>query len=168
MSPCFKGFVFFILVLWSAAAFAQTSPTKTQKLQAVADDLEDKGTQAIDDGNMSQGLDFMVQAIKLDPSPQRFMNYGTILFGNGTAVFKDSDKETGKEILQQAEKQLRQAIKGFSPSKDQVYLSQCYFLLGEIYNNAYADKVKAKEYYTKAVELSDYTGARDALNKLSS
>ncbi len=163
-----KGLVFFVLVFWPAVLFAQKTPSQTQKLQSQADDLEDKGAQAIDDGDMNKGLDFMVQAIRLDPTPARHMNYGSILFGNGTAVFKDSDQEKGKEILRLAEIQLHKAIEEFNPNKDQVYLSQCYFLLGEMYSNAFEDKAKAKEYYKKAADLSDYTGAKDALSKLSS
>ncbi len=170
--------IFFILVFCGGVAFAQTnelkspqtpdtSPTEVQKIRSQADGLEDKGVDAIDNGNMSQGLNFMVRAIRLDPSPMRYMNYGSILFGNGVALFKDSDQEKGKEILRQAEKQLRKAIETFNPNKDQVYLSQCYFLLGEMYRNAFADKVKAKEYYRKAVDLNDYIGAKDALSQLS-
>jgi len=96
------------------------------------------------------------------------MNYGSILFGNGVSVFKDSDQEKGRAILRQAEEQLRKAIAGLNPNKDQVYLGQCYFLLGEMYLNAFGDKVRAKEYYKKAADLNDYTGAKDALSKLSS
>jgi TPR repeat protein len=167
MIPLGKGLVLFMLVFGPVIAFAQTSsPTEAQKLRSQADGLEDKSAQAIDDGNMDQGLNFMVRAVALDPSPMRHMNYGSILFGNGVSVFKDSDQEKGKEILRQAEAQLREAIDGFNPNKDQVYLSQCYFLLGEMYRNAFGDKVKAKEYYTKAADLNDYTGAKDALNKL--
>ena len=70
-------------------------------------------------------------------------------------------------MLRQAEVQLLKAIEGFNPNKDQVYLSQCYFLLGEMYLNAFGDKVKAKAYYQKAADLNDYPGARNALNKLS-
>ena len=101
----------------------------------------------------------MVQAIALDPTPLRHMNYGSILFGNGVAVFKDSDPVKGKEILRQAEAQLLKAITGFNPNRDQAYLSQCYFLLGEMYVNAFGDKFKAIEYYKKAVDLNDYPGA---------
>jgi len=163
-----KYLIFFILLFGSAIAFAQTSPTEAQKLKSQADDLEDKGAQAIDDGDMNQALDFMVRAIELDPTPLRHMNYGSMLFGNGVSVFKDTDQAKGIEILRQAEAQLRQAIEGFNPNKDQVYLSQCYFLLGEMYLNAFGNKVKAIEYYQKSADLSDYSGAKDALNKLSS
>lgn len=144
------------------------NPTETQKLKSQADDLEDKSAQAIDDGDMGKGLDLMLQAIGLDPSAMRYMNYGSMLFGNGVEVFKDSDPPKGQAILRQAEAQLLQAVKMFNPNKDQVYLSQCYFLLGEMYNNAFADKVKAKEYYQKSADLNDYSGAKDALSKLSS
>jgi TPR repeat protein len=163
-----KCLAFFILVLWSGIAFTQSIPTDAQKIKSQADDLEDKSAQAIDEGNMDQGMDFMVRAIHLDPSPMRYMIYGSILFGNGVAVFKDSDQLKGQVILRQAEVQLLKAIEAFNPNTDQVYLSQCYFLLGEMYSNAFGDKLKAREYYKKAVDLNDYTGARDALNKLSS
>jgi tetratricopeptide (TPR) repeat protein len=165
---CSKCLVLSMLVFWSGLAFAQNTPAEAQKLKAQADDLQDKGAQAIDDGNMDQGLDFMVQAIHMDPSPMRHMLYGSILFGNGVAEFKDSDQKKGTAILRQAEGQLLKAIAGFNPNKDQVYLGQCYFLLGEMYSNAFGDKNKAIGYYRQSVELNDYPGARDALNKLSS
>jgi tetratricopeptide (TPR) repeat protein len=156
-----------MLVFFSGLACVQSMPPDAQKLKVQADDLEDKGAQAIDDGNMDQGLDFMARAIRLDPSPMRHMLYGSILFGNGVAVFKDSDQNKGITILRQAEGQLLKAIAGFNPNKDQVYLGQCYFLLGEMYSNAFGDKDKARGYYKRSVELNDYPGARDALNKLS-
>ena len=175
-----RGLVFFLLVFCLVflfdqiyqPVFAQMDQSglkdinEAQNRRSQADQLEDKGAQAIDDGDMARGLDFMVQAIALDPTPERHMNYGSILFGNGVSVYKDSDQEKGKEILRQAQAQLQKAIEAFNSNKDQVYLSQCYFLLGEMYNNAFGDKLKAKEYYTKAASLNDYMGARDALNKL--
>ena len=162
-----KFFAFLFLMFWQGFSFAQSSPVDPQKIHSEADNLEDKGAQAIDDGDMSQGLNFMVQAITLDPTPLRYMNYGSILYGNGVAVFKDGDQGKGKEILRQAEVQFFKAIVGFNPNRDQVYLGQCYFILGEMYLNAFGDKVQAKKYYQKAVGLNDYPGARDAVNKLS-
>jgi tetratricopeptide (TPR) repeat protein len=155
-------------VCWSGLTFAQNLPSDAQKIKAQADDLQDKGAQAIDDGNVDQGLDFMVRAIHLDPSPMRHLLYGSILFGNGVAAFKDSGHDKGIVILRQAEGQLLKAIAGFNPNKDQVYLGQCYFLLGEMYSYAFGDKNKAIGYYKRSVELNDYPGARDALSKLSS
>jgi len=157
-----------MLAFGAGAVFAQAVPGGSQKLKAQADDLEDKSAQAIDDGNMDQGLDDMLGAIRLDPSPLRRMLYGSILYGNGTAVFKDGDQIKGTAILRQAEGQLLKAIDGFNPGKDQVYLGQCYFLLGEMYRNAFGNKDKAREYYRQSVLLNDYPGARDALNRISS
>jgi tetratricopeptide (TPR) repeat protein len=163
-----KSLVLLMLVFWSGIACAQSVPAEAQKIKAQADDLEDKSAQAIDDGNMDQGLDLMVRAIHLDPSPARYMIYGSILFTNGMAALKGSDQNKGIEILRQAEGQLHNAIAGFNPIKDQVYLGQCYFLLGEMYRNAFGDKNKARGYYRQSVELNDYPGARDALNRISS
>ncbi len=81
---------------------------------------------------------------------------------------KTATRIKGSAILRQAEEQLHKAIDGFNPGKDQVYLSQCYFLLGEMYLNAFGDKNKAREYYRRSVESNDNPGARDALNRLSS
>ena len=159
-----KGLVVLVLVFWTSGLFAQSKDL--QKLQAEADNLQDKAAQAMDDGNIDQALGFMIQAIALDPSPQRRMNYGSILFGNGVAVFKDSDQTKGKEILHLAEIQLNKAIDSFNPNTDQVNLAQCYFLLGEMYKNAFGDKEKAIGYYKKASSLSEFTGAKDALGKL--
>jgi len=126
---------------------------QAQKLKSQADDLEDKSAQAIDDGDVDQGLDYMVRAIELDPTPMRYMMYGSILSGNGTSTFKDSDPKKGLQILRLAETQLFKAIKTFNPRKDQIYLSQCYSLLGDMYLNAFGDKTKAQEYYKRAAEF---------------
>jgi TPR repeat protein len=161
-----QAFAVMVLLLWPAFSYAETS-TDAQKRISQADALEDKGAQAIDDGDIDHGLDFMVRAIAMDPTPLRRMNYGSILFGNGVEAFKDSDQNKGKEILRHAETELLKAIAGFDPNRDQVYLSQCYFLLGEMYLNAFGDKIKARTYYKRSADLNDYSGARDALNKLS-
>jgi len=175
--PFLKGTSLLILLLCPVGLWAQSSdlkttqdlsPTEIQKLKTQADALEDQSAQAIDDGDMDKGVGLMQRSIDLDPSPMRHMIYGSILFGNGVSVFKNTDQEKGKDILHQAESQLLAAIAGFNPNRDQDYLSQCYFLLGEMYRNAFGDTAKAREYYEKAVNLNDYTGAKDALNKMSS
>jgi len=167
MLPLSRGLIFLVLLLGAGTSFAQTL-SEAQKIKSQADAFEDKSAQAIDDGNLDQASDLMFQAVQLDPTPLRYMNYGSILFGNGVSTFKEDDQVKGIAILKQAEVQLQKAIEGFNTSKDQTYLSQCYFLLGEMYLNAFNDKVKAKEYYTKSAELSDYSGAKEALSKLSS
>jgi len=153
--------LFIILMFWSGLAFCQTgemktgqnlprSPSEIQQLKSQADDLEDKSAQAIDEGNMGRGLEFMARAVALDPSAMRHMTYGNMLFGDGVAVFKGSDRPRGQEILRQAAAQLHKALNGFDAHNDQFYISRCYYLLGEIYLNAFGDKVKAREYYRKS------------------
>lgn len=145
---------------------AQSSQADVQNLKIQADEFEDKSSQAIDDGNIAQGLIYMARAIALDPTPMRYMLYGSILYGNGMSVLQDGDQEKGKAILEQAQAQLLKAVQGFDPATDQEYLGQCYFHLAEIYLKAFGDKVKAKEYYEKADDLNDYPGAKQALEKL--
>lgn len=116
---------------------------------------------------MEQGLNTIRQAIAVDPSPLRYMNYGSILFGNGVALFKKGQTDEAKKILTDCEAQLQKAISGFNKEKDVAFLAQSYFLLGEMYNNAFADSVKAKEYYESAVKVYDHEGAKTALARLS-
>ena len=59
--------VLFLYIAVLVESIFRAMSQEVQKLKSQADDLEDKGAQAIDDGNMDQGLDFMVQAIALDP-----------------------------------------------------------------------------------------------------
>ncbi len=161
-----KGLVFLMVAAGPLIAFAQplSSPDEERRFQA--DQFEAKVAQAIDENNISQGLDLMSKAVSLDPSGMRHMTYGSLLFGNGVSVFKEGDKAQGQRILRQAEAQLHKAIQLFDVNKDQAYLSQCYFLLGEMHLNAFGDKIKAKQYYQKAVNLSDYTGAKESLKYL--
>ena len=163
-----KCLVILILFFWSGAAFAQVISPAVQKLKSQADDLEDKSAQAMDDGDTEKGLGLMLQAVQLDPAPMRHMIYGSMLYGDGVSVFKVSDQIKGIAILHQAESELIQAIEGFNPNTDQSNLSQCYFLLGEMYRNAFDDKPRARGYYEQAVQLNDYPGAQDALNQMSS
>lgn len=131
-----------------------------------ADELEAKAVELIDANQMSQGLDLMRQALILGPTAQRHMNYGSILFGNGVLLFKEDKKEQGRNALRQAEEELNKAIGGFDKDKDAFFMAQCFYLLGEMYANAFEDKVKAKDYYQEAVDLAAHSGAQKALTKL--
>ena len=170
LPPVLRGLAFFVILLVSSIAQGQSiNPSvDQQKTKEQADALEDKSAQTIDDGNMSQGLGLMAQAVKLDPSPLRHMIYGSMLYGDGVEVFKNTDQIRGTEILHQSESELIKAIQGFSPNTDQSYLSQCYFLLGEMYRNAFSDKPRARGYYEQAIQLNDYPGAKEALGQISS
>jgi tetratricopeptide (TPR) repeat protein len=130
-----------------------------------ADALESQAVELIDAEKMDEGMDLLRQAVTLDPLPGRHMNYGSILFGNGVALFKKDQQEEGLKILRQAEQELNKAITGFDKQKDAAFLSQAYFLLGEMYSNAFADKPQAKTYYTQALTFFDHDGAKSALAK---
>ncbi len=132
-----------------------------------ADALEARAVELIDEGKMDQGLDLINQAIALDPSAQRHMNYGSILFGNGVADFKGGRQDEGKAVLQKAEDELKKAIASFGTKTDPLFPAQCYFLLGEMFKNAFADESQAREFYQKAVDLAGHDGAKAALAKLS-
>lgn len=131
-----------------------------------ADQLEARAVELIDTDQMNQGLDLMRQALILAPNAQRHMNYGSILFGNGVKFFKEDKKEQGRNILHQAEEELNKAAVAFNRDKDPFFVAQCFYLLGEMYANAFDDKVKARDYYQEAVELSNHPGAKKALEKL--
>ncbi len=131
-----------------------------------ADALEAKGLEFIDADKMDQGLNMIKQAIELDPTPIRYMNYGSILFGNGVELFKKGQIDDAKKTLKACEEQLQKAIAGFDKTKDNAFLAQSYFLLGEMHNNAFADPLKAKTYYERALSYFDHDGAKAALAKL--
>lgn len=130
------------------------------------DKLENQAVIAIDNGDVDKGLALMAQVIQMDPTPSRHMNYASILFGNGVAAFKNGQGEQSFAILHQSEAELNKAIKDFDKDRDAINLSQCYFLLGEMYLNAFNDTIKAKEFYTKSVSFYDHPVARAALAKL--
>lgn len=131
-----------------------------------ADQLENQAVELIDNDQMTGGLKLMKKAIDIDPTPMRHMNYGSILFGNGVADYKDGHQQQALITLKQAEDELNQAIKGFDPKQEGVFLAQAYFLLGEISLNAFSDKTQAKTFYRKALSYYDNEGAKAALVKL--
>ncbi len=130
-----------------------------------ADQWENQAVGLIDEDKMQEGLRLMKKAVALDPTPMRHMNYGSILFGNGVADFKDGRQSQAMDTLHQAEDELDQAIAGFDPQKDNVFLAQAYFLLGEMYLNAFTNQDKAKTFYQKALTYYDHAGAKAALAK---
>jgi tetratricopeptide (TPR) repeat protein len=145
---------------------AETNEVSDPEARRQGDELESKALELIDGDKMEQGLELIRKAIEVDPTPQRRMNYGSILFGNGVATFKLGDKEEGKKILHQSEEQLTKALEGFDKSKDADFMSQINFLLGEMNNNAFEDPAKARAYYTQALSFSEHQGAKAALAKL--
>lgn len=156
-----------------AAEKTAASDQATQaQVSSQADGLEARAVGLIDEGKMDQGVELLRQALALDPNPQRHMNYGSILFGNGVEAFKQGKADEGKKILQESEAQLKKAIEGFTKSSgdpsNEFAAAQAYFLLGEMHANAFADPAQAKTYYEKAVALAAHDGAKAALAKPAS
>jgi tetratricopeptide (TPR) repeat protein len=147
---------------FSSLAFSSHSTPESRQ----ANRLETKAVELIDNDQMAQGMDLMKQAVAINPTPMRHMNYGSILFGNGVADFKAGHKPEALEILYQAQDQLAQAIVGFNPRKEAVFIAQAYFLLGEINLNALSNPEKAKMYYHKSLSFYPNLGAKAALEKL--
>jgi tetratricopeptide (TPR) repeat protein len=131
-----------------------------------ADRLEAQAVDLIDNNRMEEGMVLMKQAMQIDPTPMRHMNYGSILFGNGAAEFESGNKAKAQETLYEAQDQLAQAIAGFNPKKEAVFIAQAYFLLGEMYLNAFSNEAKARMFYYKALSYYDNPGARAAVEKL--
>jgi tetratricopeptide (TPR) repeat protein len=131
-----------------------------------ADELEDKAVDLIDHDRTEEGMALMKRAVEIDPTAMRHMNYASILFGSGAVEFKDGDKAHGTELLFQSQEHLGKAIAGFDYRKDAVFLSQAYFLLGEIYWNAFSNQEMAKTSYQKALTYHENQGAKNALAKL--
>lgn len=134
---------------------------------AQADQLETQAVDLIDNDQMTEGMALMKQAVDIDPTPMRHMNYGSILFGNGVVDYKNGNKEQGLHTLYEAQDELAQAISGFNPRKEGVFIAQAYFLLGEMYLNAFDNPTKAKIFYRKALLYYPNQGARSALQKLN-
>lgn len=132
-----------------------------------ADELEARAVELIDAGELSQGMDMMRQALILAPTAQRHMNYGSVLFGNGVKLFKDDKKEQGRQTLRLAEDELNKAAASFDKGKDAFFIAQCFYLLGEMYANAFDDKARARDYYQEALDLADHPGAKKALSTLT-
>ena len=131
-----------------------------------ANQLESQAIECIDHNQMEEGLALMKQATELDPSPIRSINYGSILFGNGVVDFKNGQQQEALQVLREAEDQLSQAIAGFDPQKNAAFVAQAYFLLGEIYLNAYANPDLAHAFYYKSLEYFDNSNARTAIEEL--
>ena len=135
--------------------------------QKKSDELENQGLQLISDGKMEEGLSLMRQAIETDPQASRYLNYASILSGNGVQAFKSGDKDKARIIFTEVEQKLLKSIELFNP-QEATFISQAWYLLGEIYFNAYNDPQKAKEFYDKAISYYEHPGALKALEGYAS
>ena len=141
----------------------ETSTSDGDQQHRQASHLEQEAIELISKDRMDEGLSKMRAALALEPTGSRHLNYGSILFGNGTAIFKSGDLKQGKAVLKEAEGELRSAIDLFDPSQNATQISQCYFLLGEIYAHALKDSVRAKEFYEQSLSYYDNGQSKEAL-----
>lgn len=131
-----------------------------------ADQLEEQAAVKMEEGQVEEAISLMQQAIEIGSTPMRRFNYASMLFGQAVKEFKASNLQKAMPIFKRAEITFNTAIRTLSPVKEPMFIAQAYFLLGEIYFNAYYDKEKAKAYYGKALSLYDNPSAKAALSAL--
>ncbi len=131
-----------------------------------ADQLEQQGLVAIDEGKMDEGLGLLQEALRLDPQGSRHLNFGMVLLGNGVSLQKQGKTEEALKILRESESEIQHALKLFDPDGETTFISQAYNLLGEMYANAFNDKAKAKTFYEKSLSFYDNPAARRGLAAL--
>lgn len=139
-------------------------PERSQEDDANA--LELQGLELIDQEKMNEGIELLRKAIGLDPKPNRHLNLGAILSGNGIAMFKEGRKDEAVVLFKEAEGELNKAIDLFDPKKESTFLSQAYYLLGELYAQALSDPDKAREYYQKSLLLFENPAAQRGLKAI--
>lgn len=140
-----------------------------EEISIEANKVGNEGIALIQDGKMDEGLALVKRSTEINPDdPSWHMNYGSMLFSMGSSLFKDGSQKESLPVVQEAEKELLWAAKLYNDQKNQNVLeSQCYFLLGDIYNFIFQDKAKAKGYYEKTVALyPKHQEANDALKNL--
>lgn len=142
-----------------------TKPERSQEDDANA--LELQGLEFIDQNKMVDGIELLRKAIEMDPKPNRHLNLGAILSGNGIALFKEGRKYEAAVIFKEAESELNKAIGLFDPKKESTFLSQAYYLLGELHAQAFGNPEKAREYYQKSLLLFENPAAQRGLKAIS-
>ena len=131
-----------------------------------ADNLEQKGLSLIDEDKMEEGLTLLRKAVAMNPKADRHLNLGAILSGNGVSLFKKDRKKEAEAVFKESERELQQAIKLFNPKTESIFLSQAYFLLGELYAQGLNNKIQAREFYEKSNSLYPNPSAERGLNAL--
>jgi tetratricopeptide (TPR) repeat protein len=143
--------------------------TKSERSQEDdANALELQGLDFIDQNKMVDGIELLRKAIGMDPKPNRHLNLGAILSGNGIALFKEGRKDEAAGIFKEAESELNKAIGLFDHKKEITFLSHAYYLLGELHAQAFGNPAKAREYYQKSISLYENPAAQRGLKALSS
>ena len=140
--------------------------TASVKNVAQADAFEQQGLDLIEAGKMDEGIALLRKAIALDPKANRHLNLGAVLSGNGVALFKKDDKKEAVKIFKESEDEIKNAIKLFDPEQESIFLSQAYYLLGEMYAQGFENTVGARDYYEKSISFYKNPAAERGLKAL--
>lgn len=132
-----------------------------------ADRLEQEGLELIDAGDMDKGIGLLRRSIEMDPKANRHLNLGTVLSGNGVSLFKSGKKSEAVKVLKQSKDELQKAIQMFDPDQESIFLSQAYYLLGEMHAQAFDDAKSAREYFQKSISFYDNPAADRGLKALA-
>lgn len=151
----------------SAAPAVDDALAQSQTRTKEADAAGYEGLSLIDQGAMPEGLAKLRLAIETDPqSPVWRMNYASVLFGNGAEEYKSGRELEALGTLREVENELLKAIELFDPNTDGIMISQCYFLLGQLFYNVYDDPERAAELYTSATALYEHPRAMAMLERI--
>jgi tetratricopeptide (TPR) repeat protein len=131
--------------------------------------LENRALLLFQEGKIEEGFRLLKQVTTMEPeNPVRRMNYGSNLYGLSGRLFKQGDAKASKKYAKEAEVELKAAIRFFGQKiKNYILISHCYFLLGDIYQFAYGDRIAAKEFYQNALKYNpEHPEAKANMNKL--
>lgn len=131
-----------------------------------ADLLEQKGLDFIEEGRMEEGLVALQKAVELSPRANRHLNLGSILFGNGVSLFKQDQKKKALTVFKQAQVELSKAIELFDEKTDGMFLSQAYFMMGEMSAQGFENKKNARTFYEKSISFYPNPSAERGLKEL--
>lgn len=131
-----------------------------------ADRLEQKGLDLIEEGRMDEGLDALQKAIELSPKANRHLNLGSILFGNGVSRFKQDQKKKALAVFKKAQDELSKSIELFDEKTDGMFLSQAYFMMGEMNAQGFENKKKARTFYERSIFFYPNPAAERGLKAL--
>ncbi|MDD5119791.1 MAG: hypothetical protein PHR84_00565 [Candidatus Omnitrophica bacterium] len=152
-----------ILILLLYALLFNTSLSMANE---EANKLGNEGILLIQKGKIDAGLDLMKQATQISPDDASWhMNYGSMLFTKGQQIFQSGNKQDADGVLKEAEEELLLAVDLFK-TNDFMLISQCYFLIGDIYFYAYSNKNQAKIFYQKSLGYyPEHGGAIEAMKR---
>ncbi len=125
------------------------------------------GLLLIQQGKMEDGLAELKQATQIDPESGAWhMNYGSILFQKSTPYVNSGRVSEARDLLDESERELGDAVKLFRGEEEQMPKAQCLYLMGDIEFYARKNVDKAKEYYEKALQSAPtHPGALDGVKR---